>query len=187
MAVDHSTGDLIAFLDFDDAWLPGKLAAQLPYFDAGDPMLAVATGWQTVDVFRDVSSTRIPLASDDPLDFASGCWFCPGSTVIVTRAALERCGPLDTRMRRLEDLDWFLRFALNGGRLAVAETIGALIRRAPQDNRAAVEAAALLILANFAGISRCDPSDSASIWRRGSTWSVLLRIGPAGTMLARWR
>ena len=93
-AVNHATGDLIAFLDSDDVWLPGKLAAQLPYFRKGDPMVAVATGWQEVDLDRGVSSTRIPAASADPVDFASGCWFCPGSTVIVTRDALERCGPL---------------------------------------------------------------------------------------------
>jgi glycosyltransferase involved in cell wall biosynthesis len=166
-AVDHANGDLIAFLDSDDVWLPGKLAAQLPYFHTGDPMLAVATGWQEVDLDRGVSSTRIPTASADPVDFASGCWFCPGSTVIVTRVALERCGPFDTRLRRLEDLDWFLRFALQRGRLVVAETVGAVIRRrGPRTNRAAVQEAAFRITKRFAA----HPAATSRVRRYLAAW-----------------
>jgi glycosyltransferase involved in cell wall biosynthesis len=166
-AVNHATGDLIAFLDSDDVWLPGKLAAQLPYFRKGDPMVAVATGWQEVDLDRGVSSTRIPAASADPVDFASGCWFCPGSTVIVTRDALERCGPFDTGLRRLEDLDWFLRFALQRGRLVVAETVGAVIRRrGPRTNRAAVQDAAFRITKRFA----THPAATSRIRRYLAAW-----------------
>ena len=166
-AVDHTTGDLIAFLDSDDVWLPGKLAAQLPYFRKGDPMLAVATGWQEVDIDRGVSLTRIPAASADPVDFASGCWFCPGSTVIVTRTALERCGPFDTGLRRLEDLDWFLRFALQRGRLVVAETVGAVIHsRGLRTNRAAVQEAAFRITKRFAA----HPGATSRICRYLAAW-----------------
>jgi glycosyltransferase involved in cell wall biosynthesis len=166
-AVNHATGDLIAFLDSDDVWLPGKLAAQLPYFRKGDPMLAVATGWQEVDLDRGVSSTRIPAASADPVDFASGCWFCPGSTVIVTRTALERCGPFDTGLRRLEDLDWFLRFALQRGRLVVADTVGAVIRhRGLRTNRAAVQEAAFRITKRFAE----HPAATSRIRRYLAAW-----------------
>lgn len=35
-ALTQATGAWIAFLDDDDAWLPGKLAAQVPYLAAGD-------------------------------------------------------------------------------------------------------------------------------------------------------
>jgi glycosyltransferase involved in cell wall biosynthesis len=165
--VDHATGDLMAFLDSDDIWLPGKLAAQLPYFSNGDSMLAVATGWQEVDLDRGISTTRIPTASADPVDFASGCWFCPGSTVIVTRTALERCGPFDAGLRRLEDLDWFLRFALQRGRLVVAETIGVVIlHRGLRSNRAAVQQAACRITNRFAA----HPAATSRIRRYLAAW-----------------
>jgi glycosyltransferase involved in cell wall biosynthesis len=177
VGIDISVGDLVAFLDSDDAWLPGKLAAQLPFFSIGDDMLAVATGWQMVDLDRGTASTRMPRPAKDPIDFASGCWFCPGSTVIVTRGALARCGPLDTRLRRLEDLEWFLRFAFAGGRLAVAEISGALIRRAAKSNRAAIETAAATISAGIA----VHPGASAAIRRRLAAWLDVERALAAWT------
>lgn len=164
--VDHATGDLIAFLDSDDAWLPGKLAAQLRVWSEGQALTAVATGWQVVDLERGQSHTRIPLASADPMDFASGCWFCPGSTVLVPRAAFATVGPFDTRLRRLEDLDWFLRFALAGGRLVVAPVVGALIRRSRGQHLRHVAAARDVITARFAE----HPGATGAHRRRLSAW-----------------
>lgn len=176
-AIDLSTGELIAFLDSDDAWLPGKLAAQLPFFATDEEMLAVATGWQVLDLDRGTTSVRMPLPAVDPVDFASGCWFCPGSTVTIRRAALTRCGPFDTNLKRLEDLDWFLRFALAGGRLAVAEVPGALIRRVAKSNRTDVENAAAVIFRRFSQ----HPGIDRSILRHLSAWLDVERAFSAWT------
>ena len=42
LAIQVSKGDLVAFLDTDDTWVPQKLEIQLPYFD--DPKVALVYG-----------------------------------------------------------------------------------------------------------------------------------------------
>jgi glycosyltransferase involved in cell wall biosynthesis len=156
--VDHATGDLIAFLDSDDAWLPGKLAAQLPLFETDEPLLAVATGWQVVDVDRRTMTTRFPVGAEDAVSLASGCWFCPGSTVVVRREAFTRIGDMNGGLRRLEDLEWFLRLGLSGGRLIVVPMVGAVIRRAAKNNLVNVKVAASTIAERFTTMPGIDPA-----------------------------
>lgn len=139
--IDAASGNYVAFLDSDDLWLPGKFAAQLPLLSGpGAGMIAVACGWRERGEARD-EATRVPLASSRPIDFASGCWYCPGSTVLIAKSAFARVGPFNPLLRRLEDLEWFLRFALEGGRLAVAPIIGAEIAKGRRASGAHVLAA----------------------------------------------
>ena len=182
IGVDHSHGELVAFLDSDDIWLPGKLDAQLPYFRDGGDMLAVATGWQVVSPAESKAWCRTPVPANDPADFASGCWFCPGSTVIISRAALDRCGPFDPKLRRLEDLDWFLRFALEGGRLEVADVYGAVIHRNKGRNRPLVDAAALHIEHKF--LDRLDPN--SPVFRKLVAWLDVERAFAAYAVGRHW-
>ncbi len=49
MAVDLAKGRYIAFLDSDDAWLPGKLEHQLPYFDEGENIAVVFSNYEKID------------------------------------------------------------------------------------------------------------------------------------------
>jgi len=152
--IEAATGDLIAFLDSDDTWLPEKLSSQLPLLSTD--MTAVACGWEGVPEEGGRMQRRMPIASADPRDFAAGCWFCPGSTVLIPKAAFTRVGPLDTKLRRLEDLDWFLRFALSGGSLRVAPMAGAIISTGRRGRRAPVEAAARQIRASIVALGHPD-------------------------------
>jgi glycosyltransferase involved in cell wall biosynthesis len=168
--VDAATGDIIAFLDSDDIWLPGKLAAQLPLLRA-EGMTAVACGWQVYNVSGKKGYTRLPIASEDPIDFASGCWFCPGATTLVPRSAFLRIGPFDATLKRLEDLDWFLRFSLAGGRLAVAPVIGAIVAREARANIAAVDGSVSRLNLKFAS----DPRMSRIARKKLAAWLLIER------------
>ena len=139
-----ATGRFIAFLDSDDRWLPDKLAMQFPMLESsGSDLVAVSCGWREAGAR---SRRCIPIASADPVDFASGCWFSPGSTVVLPRAAFDVVGPFDAELRRLEDVDWFLRFALAGGRLEVAPEIGAVVSIGQRARSGHVRAACSRIL-----------------------------------------
>lgn len=137
--VREARGTVIAFLDSDDRWLPPKLGRQLPLLAPGS---AVATGWIEERDGRLASRIRIPRESEDARDFFAGCWFCPGSTLVVARADFERCGPFDETLPRLEDWEWSMRFARMGGALRVAPIAGAVITIGMRNSVAAVSEAA---------------------------------------------
>lgn len=121
----------IALLDSDDVWLPGKLASQLAFAGetAGDmPLISIMTGFAQVEMATGASRDRVPIESVDPADFASACWFGPGSTALIAKKAFDCVGMFDERLERLEDLDWFLRLALAGGGIRVLPQIGTRVQ-----------------------------------------------------------
>lgn len=133
----------VAFLDSDDLWASGKLKAQVKLIEElGEAeRTAVSCGWFWVDPRRKLG-TVMPRASAALKDFVGGCWFCPGSTVLMPLDLLRRIGGFDPELRRLEDLDLFIRFAAAGGGLAVVAVPLATVSRARHASRADVDAAA---------------------------------------------
>jgi len=130
--VAASRGPWIAFLDSDDTWLPGTLGQRLDLAErefaaSGNPMVAYAAGFVLDRKSAGRQDQRMPVASADIKDFVSGCWFAHGSTALLRREAFDRVGPTDPALRRLEDYDWFIRFALLGGRLEIWPHFAALI------------------------------------------------------------
>jgi glycosyltransferase involved in cell wall biosynthesis len=126
-------GDWIAFLDSDDYWLPGTLAPRLSeaersFAHSNDPLTIYVGGFVMERLGR--RAARMPVGSNDPTMFASGCWFSPGSTSLMRKDVFAKVGPFDGALRRLGDLDWHLRLALSGGRVAVWEEFVAVIHPA---------------------------------------------------------
>lgn len=148
-------GEWIAFLDSDDYWLAGTLEPRLAFARdrfarEGDALIVYAAGF-VVDNKRTGSlDARIPRESDDVVHFASGCWFCQGSTALFRKEAFARVGPCDVELRRLQDLDWFLRFAMAGGRLRVWPHVAAVIETGPKPSLAVLEDIATRLQSKYA-------------------------------------
>ncbi|GEO82841.1 glycosyltransferase family 2 protein [Pararhodospirillum oryzae] len=104
-------GSMIAFLDSDDAWKPGKLAAQLAFMQ-GHGLTISCTGFELVAPTpgAEPRAARRPYASRlTAEDVAWGCYTSPGSTLIAAREALLACGGYDTAFPRYEDWDLLVR------------------------------------------------------------------------------
>jgi len=149
-----SRGAWIAFLDSDDYWLPGTLAPRLELAErafaaSADPLVAYAAGFVLERKSSGRNEPRIPVASADLTDFVSGCWFAHGSTVLLRREAFALTGPSDPSLRRLEDFDWFIRYALMGGRLDVWPHVAAVIEVAGKPRASTVMAAIAHLRAKY--------------------------------------
>ncbi|MGO4666561.1 glycosyltransferase family 2 protein [Bosea sp. 2RAB26] len=179
--LESARGTWVAFLDSDDVWIPGSLGPRLAAareaaaLNPGE-LVAWAAGFRYVNAEGNARRERAPYGSADWRLFASGCWFCPGSTAIVPRARmLATVGPQDDSLRRLEDLDWFLRFALVGGRLAVWPGLAADIKPAREHSADLVESAGERLLAKFAARPDIPPRQRKTLLRRLRAYLALER------------
>lgn len=133
LGASAARGDLIAFLDDDDLWTPDKLAHQVAWLD-GDPsydgQLAVLAGIDAEGRARGVTHPGHaqvgPIASARRLVESTVGQF---STLILRRAAFDRAGPFDERLRIGEDVDWCLRALQRGVRLYQSDRIVGSYRR----------------------------------------------------------
>jgi glycosyltransferase involved in cell wall biosynthesis len=105
-----SRGEMIAFLDSDDMWLPGKFAAQIPFMRTGD-YKATCTAYRLSHGGRPpIVSPNYPTGPLGLADLVWGCFVSPGSTLICRREVFDEIGVLETSFQRLEDWDWMLRY-----------------------------------------------------------------------------
>lgn len=123
-------GLYFAFLDSDDFWLENKINAQIKEIALRpNELIVVGTGWYRTVPEKNINVAVLPKSSKHQEDFYSGCWFAPGSTVLLHRHTFFRVGYFDQQLSRLEDYDWFCRFAELGGSLVVLNINAAVIER----------------------------------------------------------
>jgi glycosyltransferase involved in cell wall biosynthesis len=112
-------GELIAFLDQDDVFLPDKLALQVAAFDT--PLAQsntlpgiVHSGWRLVDAEGNPWSDIQPWHEAPQLDRQSWLVRMPVllSAMIFRRSWLERVGAFDPTYRQASDVDLLQRLAL---------------------------------------------------------------------------
>ena len=110
-ALKLAKGDMIAFLDSDDEWGPGKLASQISFLEEQPEVGLCGSGHLLMS--RD--GEPIPYAGRNPLDWRRELHiaesFHGASTSVVRREVLESVGTFDERLRVLEDWDWLLRIS----------------------------------------------------------------------------
>jgi glycosyltransferase involved in cell wall biosynthesis len=136
-------GEYIAFLDADDVWIQGKLAAQARHLDANPDVGTVFTDWYVWNSETDGSFRRRPeieaRSVDDSIDPATSGWLYPrllfGSellttTVMMRASVIRRIGDFDVRLWNGDDYDYWLR-ASREGRITKLASIGALYRILP--------------------------------------------------------
>jgi glycosyltransferase involved in cell wall biosynthesis len=106
-----ASGALLAFLDADDVWEPAKTALQTALLREESGLDAVVGHVQTtVDVGAGGGAPVRRDAGRPVLHLQLGA-------ALVRRAAFDRIGPFDERLRMGEDVDWFLRAKERGLRM----------------------------------------------------------------------
>ncbi len=132
--MSHAHGEIVAWLNSDDFYLPGAVAAAVQAFEAhpqarmvyGD-MLAVDETGQTINRFR-----YRPLGLDDLL-----CFQIIGQpAVFLRRAAWEAAGGLDTSYHFLLDHHLWIRIGRQGAMVHIPQVWAAARYHAAAKNRA---------------------------------------------------
>ena len=134
--INAATMPLISFLDSDDEMSPDTLEKRVEFaienglMETGNRLKITGCGWQEVSFRNTITRKRIPHSANTPQEFFSGCWFCPGSAIIANRETFtQKDGEFDSNLRRLEDLDRFIRFGLSGGAFIPQALVGLSIRQ----------------------------------------------------------
>lgn len=116
-------GELIALLDSDDKWLPGKLTEQLRFMREGsydmvysDALLFGEMHWPEGTTFMDRSPSNGPVSLHSLLDLQATPVV---STVIMRKDLVMQVGGFDETDRYIpEDYELWLRMAKAGARIA---------------------------------------------------------------------
>ena len=124
-ALAEARAPLVAFLDADDVWLPGKLDAQLRVL-ARDPAIGgVYTAWHVWrpdagGAYRRPVPDDADAIADDALDAAESGWLYHHllmtsviltSSLVLRRAVIDDVGTFRTDLRRGQDYDYWLRLS----------------------------------------------------------------------------
>lgn len=128
-----ATGELIAFLDADDVWLPRKLALQVAVFDERPEVGFVYCGYAITD--SSLSPTTFIGAVRDPgfrrWLLLEGNGIAPSTTGVVRRDVADAVGGFRLELSVSEDLDFAARVAARCEVAAVDECL-ALYRTHPE-------------------------------------------------------
>lgn len=116
--IELARGRFVAFLDADDAWLPGKLEAQIRALEANPRAVFASSRCLAVKEGTDQESwlyDRLqPQSGADVWHTLLAYNFIATPSVVVRREALDRAGPFDEKLAVAEDQDLWIRLSMLG-------------------------------------------------------------------------
>ncbi|MDJ0535537.1 MAG: glycosyltransferase [Xenococcaceae cyanobacterium MO_207.B15] len=132
--IAQANGELIAFLDADDYFLPGKLSAQADLFRQDPSLGIVHSGWQRVDFQGQKLLDVRPWENVPKLDLEDWLRWKPvlPSAMMFRREWLEYVDGFDPRFPPAEDTELILRMALKGCRATWLKEITVGYRQHPE-------------------------------------------------------
>ena len=111
-------GELVAFLDADDEWLPVKLARQVPALTGNPDAVAATCGCRFVDadgnVFREFGLPEPIFGSGQTWKSLLAATMIAKPCVLARATALQQAGPFDTALHVAADQDMWIRLATVG-------------------------------------------------------------------------
>ncbi len=113
-AIERATGDVIAYINSDDYYLPGAFAAALPFFD--DPAVrwvAGATEYREADGTLETLWIPKPPVGSRPRWLRSS-WYVPQASSFWRRDVFDEFGLLREDLSFVFDTEFGLRLALGG-------------------------------------------------------------------------
>jgi glycosyltransferase involved in cell wall biosynthesis len=108
-AIAASRGALLAFLDSDDLWVPGKLDAQVGLLERNPHIgYCLCRMWN----FLESGCSAPAWVGSERIDCVSGSWSV--TSMVVRREIFDRIGGFDTAFTWGEDTDWLIRARASG-------------------------------------------------------------------------
>lgn len=110
--IRESDGEIVAFIDDDDYWLPEKLEAQVDRFREGGSEVGVVLSAQEFVYEGEVTATRMPeVEGDATAELLEGKIAGTFSAIAVRRSAVDAAGLPDERLPSWQDREWLIRLS----------------------------------------------------------------------------
>lgn len=118
-AIEKARGALIAFLDSDDYFLPGKLSAQARLLLSRPWLGAVHSGWQRVDESGNPLGIIEPWKSAPKLNLKTWLMWKPVflGGIMIRADKLRKAGEFNPRLYQTDDVEMMFRLAAAGCRM----------------------------------------------------------------------
>ena len=118
LGIENAQGELIAFLDADDTWLPAKLTFQVRYL-LDHPEAGFVFARQRI--FLEPGLVKPAWLKDELL--ADDCIGYIPSTLVAWKSVFNQVGRFDPEFALAEDADWFFRAKDAGIRFGVVPEV----------------------------------------------------------------
>lgn len=118
-------GEFVAFLDADDVFLPQKLVVQVKWLQENPEFGLVGGGFYYMNEKGALSEAQRSWLRNPNLTIKDLLFDCPFMVpaVLVRKEWVDRVGGFDTRLRRVEDWDLWMRLAYAGCKMGWVEEI----------------------------------------------------------------